>query len=90
MGTLEWEILATRNQRALQMKFIEWGLVPSDKNQRIGALVQLVRMPACQAGGQGFESPMHRNGRLVQWIECRTSDPMMRVRILLRSQWVSS
>ena len=26
-----------------------------------GALVQLVRMPACHAGGHGFESRTHRN-----------------------------
>ena len=27
----------------------------------IGAVVQLVRMPACHAGGRGFESLPHRN-----------------------------
>ena len=29
-----WELLSTRSQRAVQMKFMEWGIVPSDKNQR--------------------------------------------------------
>ena len=34
----------------------------------IGALVQLVRMPACHAGGHGFESRTYRN------IDCRIDE----------------
>ena len=48
----------------LQIKKI---IVPLHRNQEIkvassnnGALVQLVRIRACHARGQGFESPTHR------------------------------
>ena len=34
------------------------------RNQQMnGALVQLVRIRACHARGQGFESPTHRKSR---------------------------
>ncbi len=38
---------------------------PAIRN-KIGALVQLVRMPACHAGGHGFESRTHRLRSLQQ------------------------
>ncbi len=33
--------------------------------QKNGALVQLVRIRACHARGQGFESPTHRQNKKV-------------------------
>ena len=46
---------------------IKKNVVPLHRNQEIrvansnnGALVQLVRIRACHARGQGFESPTHR------------------------------
>ncbi len=35
-------------------------------SDKIGAVVQLVRMPACHAGGRGFESLPHRKTRVTQ------------------------
>ena len=32
-----------------------------------GAVVQLVRMPACHAGGRGFEPLPHRWNRVTDW-----------------------
>jgi len=43
-GPRYMEMIGTRNQRAVQMKFIEWGLVPSDKNQRV-KLMNNKRLP---------------------------------------------
>ena len=34
-GPRYMELLPTRNQRAVQLKFQEWGIYPSDKNQRV-------------------------------------------------------
>ena len=42
--------------------FLAVTLHPQNK---IGALVQLVRMPACHAGGRWFESCTHRRKALV-------------------------
>ena len=33
---------------------------------KFGAVVQLVRIPACHAGGRGFESLPHRSKRVTQ------------------------
>ena len=33
-----------------------------------GAVVQLVRIPACHAGGRGFESRPHRKATQVEWL----------------------
>ena len=35
----------------------------TDSKHTRGAVVQLVRMPACHAGGRGFESLPHRKKR---------------------------
>lgn len=34
----------------------------ANNNSTLGAVVQLVRMPACHAGGRGFKSRPHRRG----------------------------
>ena len=38
----------------------------TDSKHTRGAVVQLVRMPACHAGGRGFESLPHRSKRVTQ------------------------
>ena len=43
--------LCTRNQEGTRL---------TEKQKVLGALVQLVRIRACHARGQGFESPTHR------------------------------
>ena len=40
----------------------------SDEATIVGAVVQLVRMPACHAGGRGFESLPHRKQEVIQWM----------------------
>ncbi len=41
-----------------------------------GAVVQLVRMPACHAGGRGFEPLLRRQNALVaQLVEQGTENP---------------
>jgi hypothetical protein len=41
----------------------------------VGVVVQLVRIPACRAGGCGFESRPPRIAPVTQWIEYRISNP---------------
>ena len=43
----------------LHNSFFQYNFAPQNT---IGALVQLVRMPACHAGGRWFESCTHRTG----------------------------
>ena len=39
----------------------------STKHSHVGVLVQLVRIPACHAGGRVFESRTHRSGERI-WV----------------------
>ena len=57
--------LCTRNQEETRL---------TEKQKVLGALVQLVRIRACHARGQGFESPTHRtkedNRKVVFFFLC--------------------
>ncbi len=51
----------------------------------MGLVVQLVRMPACHAGGRGFESRPDRLGSIAQSVEQRIEAPCVGSSILSRS-----
>ena len=53
----EWPNGADCKSAGLRLRWFE-SIFAHKKN--IGALVQPVRMPACHAGGHGFESRTHR------------------------------
>ena len=46
------------------------------KGKQHGPVVQLVRMPACHAGGRGFEPlPGRQSAQIAQLVEQRTENP---------------
>ena len=55
------------------------------KAKRIGLVVQLVRMPACHAGGRGFESRPDRFGSVAQLVEQWIEAPCVGSSILSRA-----
>ena len=52
---------AQKRIKNLQIRFF---VLPLQSQSANGALVQLVRIRACHARGQGFESPTHREKRV--------------------------
>ena len=55
--------------------FVALGLVAKATEQKLqlpGVVVQLVRIPACHAGGRGFESrPLRQNEKPLQALVCK-------------------
>ena len=51
-------------------------VTPTILPEKHGLVVQLVRMPACHAGGQGFEPPSDRHfASVAQLVEQGTENP---------------
>ena len=56
--------------RRKELRFLRMPLIA------VGPVVQLVRTPACHAGGHGFESrPGRSNASVAQLVEQRTENP---------------